>query len=745
MRQKIAVFAISLSALAFELATVRLASYMLPSQYAYFVLATAVLGGGLGSAFVARGKVRPGSRLTAQLGLSFALSALGMALPWPGALKPMTFLLFAGLPYLAVGAWLSCTFSSQQKSSNTLYFCDLAGAAAGVGVGYLVLQSSGPVPILLVATVAGLGLAAVSATRRTGVAVVAAAVVVALSVATGSWAPAVVGLLSASGGKSISTVAAEGGTRIWTGWNSFGRVDVMTIPGSSRQVVYTDGGAATEMLPYSGDPGQLDDLLMEPGSLPFQIKADAKTLLIGPGGGKDILMALQGGSHDVTAVELNPLIVKATTDLRAFGGDPYHLPGVKAVVGDGRAYARTTSDKFDLIYLSLVMTGTAERTGWGLAENYVYTTQAVNEYIDHLQPGGQLAFVLHGQSDLARAISMSLQALMSRGESLQEATGHIAVFAQEMSHNGSQHGRPVLLVGRDPITPGTSSSLLAAAAKTGTMPLFVPGDSLPGVLSELASGKLNYRDFIASMARSGVDASAATDDRPYFYMNTGSSNWIFMTLIAVALLGAAVLYYGVGGKRQNAGLNTIAAASGFGFMAIEISLIQSLRLLINEPTLSVVGTLLPLLAASGIGSMLSGRLLARLRRRAVSWAAFFVAVCAIAYPSLTGLLTARLMTAQLWQRLIASALVIGVPGLALGVPFPFVLANSERVTDSWTINGVTSVIGSVAAVLLSMYFGLSFTLVGAAVAYAVIGAVTLSGERASAGESGRTVIPGRSA
>lgn len=314
-----------------------------------------------------------------------------------------------------------------------------------------------------------------------------------------------------------------------------------------------------------------------------------------------------------------------------------------------------------------------------------------------------------------------------------------------MSHNGNQHGRPVLLVGRDPITPGTSSSLLAAATKTGTMPLFVPGDSLPGVLSELASGKLSYRDFIASMARSGIDASAATDDRPYFYMNTGSSNWIFMTLIAVAVLGAAVLYYGVGGKRQNAGLNTIAAASGFGFMAIEISLIQSLRLLINEPTLSVVGTLLPLLAASGIGSMLSGRLPAHLHRRAVSWAAFFVAVCAIAYPPLTGLLTAILMTAPLWQRLIASALVIGIPGLALGVPFPFVMANSERVTDSWTINGVTSVIGSVAAVLLSMYFGLSFTLVAAAVAYAVIGAVTLSGERASAGESGRTMIRGRSA
>ncbi|MGE5561578.1 MAG: hypothetical protein ACM3XN_11125 [Chloroflexota bacterium] len=731
MRNRLAIFLVSAIGLASELATVRLASFMLPSQYAYFVLAVAVLGGGLGSALVAKGRLRPGQALTAMLGLAFALGTAGMMLPWSGMVRPLAFLWFAGLPYVAVGAWMSSTFAAAQRNANTLYFFDLAGAAVGIGGGYVALQNAGPVPILILTAVAGIGLAGFAQSGRRLAAVIATLVVAALLATTASWAPVVAGVLTASGDKPVTTVRQLTGKPLWTAWNSFGRVDVMQLPDSDRMVVYTDGSAATEMLGYDSDAGPIAGLESDPGMLPFLFNPGAKSLLIGPGGGKDILMALQSGSQDVTAVELNPLIVKATSDMKAFSGDPYHLPGVTAVIGDGRAFVRTTDDSYDLVYLSLVMTGTAERTGWGLAENYIYTTEAVADYLDRLRPDGQLAFVLHEQSDLIKAISISLRALMARGESAQEAVGHLAVFVQMQSHSGTQHGRPVLVVGREPIDSVLAADMLAKATGSGASPVFIPGMTTTGSLSELAGGKLSYAGFVSAMARSGIDASASTDNRPYFYNTSTSSSWITMTLVAAAIIGAFILNYGLAGRRADEPLRLVAAASGFGYMAVEITLIQSLRLLINEPTLSVVGTLLPLLAASGTGSLLSGRLDAARRKRAVVWAAAIVAVCAAAYPLIIDLLVARLTGAALWQRVLVAAAAIGIPGLAMGFPFPYVLANARQPAESWTINGVTSVIGSVGAVLISMWLGLSYSLLAGALAYVAV-AVVLHKERSTA-------------
>ena len=48
--------------------------------------------------------------------------------------------------------------------------------------------------------------------------------------------------------------------------------------------------------------------------LPYALRPGAKALIIGPGGGWDVARALASGSHDITGVEINPII--ATTIMR---------------------------------------------------------------------------------------------------------------------------------------------------------------------------------------------------------------------------------------------------------------------------------------------------------------------------------------------------------------------------------------------------------------------------------------------
>jgi len=167
---KPAVFLVSMVSLAFELAVVRLASFFLLRHYAYFALAVAVLGGAVGAALVARSPEkwdacgRPGLGL----GFSFLVGALGMAVPWPGAARTMAFIIFAGAPYLAVGAWLSRVFRAQPEKANSLYFLDLTGAATGVGLGFLLMRYVGPLALAITIGIAASGLALASAVHGSG-------------------------------------------------------------------------------------------------------------------------------------------------------------------------------------------------------------------------------------------------------------------------------------------------------------------------------------------------------------------------------------------------------------------------------------------------------------------------------------------------------------------------------------------------------------------------------------------------
>lgn len=48
--------------------------------------------------------------------------------------------------------------------------------------------------------------------------------------------------------------------------------------------------------------------------------------------------------------------------------------------------------RYDLIQMSLLdAAGAASGGVYGLSENYLYTVEALREYLEHLQPGGMLA------------------------------------------------------------------------------------------------------------------------------------------------------------------------------------------------------------------------------------------------------------------------------------------------------------------------------------------------------------------
>ena len=113
-------------------------------------------------------------------------------------------------------------------------------------------------------------------------------------------------------------------------------------------------------------------------ALPFRFAPDAETLVIGPGGGSDVLVALGSGSRKVTVVEMNPLMIEFVRHYGERAGNLYDRPDVEVIQSEGRNFISRTDRKFDVIFLGFVDTWASVASGGlSLSENYLYTTQAL--------------------------------------------------------------------------------------------------------------------------------------------------------------------------------------------------------------------------------------------------------------------------------------------------------------------------------------------------------------------------------
>ena len=156
-----------------------------------------------------------------------------------------------------------------------------------------------------------------------------------------------------------------------------------------------DSNAATGLTHYTGDPAETDFLRYDISNLAHNALDDAAVLVIGVGGGRDVLSALEFGQRSVTGVEINPNILKITNGV--YGDYTGHLdrdPRVTFVADEARSYLTRSKNRYDLIQMSLIDTWAASSAGaYALSENSLYTTQAWDTFLDRLTPNGLLSGV----------------------------------------------------------------------------------------------------------------------------------------------------------------------------------------------------------------------------------------------------------------------------------------------------------------------------------------------------------------
>ena len=146
-------------------------------------------------------------------------------------------------------------------------------------------------------------------------------------------------------------------------WNSFSRIDVVKHTNDISKTgfrdlasILIDADALTPILKWNGSISDRQWLKGYMDYMPYEMSkmTNSSTLVIGSGG-EDILVALSAGSKNVTAVELNPLIVSA---VKQYGGSSagnlYNRKDVPLSIDDGRRFISSTNTRYDTIVIKLV-------------------------------------------------------------------------------------------------------------------------------------------------------------------------------------------------------------------------------------------------------------------------------------------------------------------------------------------------------------------------------------------------------
>jgi SAM-dependent methyltransferase len=133
-------------------------------------------------------------------------------------------------------------------------------------------------------------------------------------------------------------------------------------------------------------------------NVPYRFyQAPSSVLVLGSGMGNDVAAALRNGAQNVTAVEIDPLILQLGRDLHF--EHPYQSPKVHVVVDDARSFIQNSNQQFDLIVFSLLDSHTTASHYTNIRiDNFVYTFEALQAARRLLKPDGLLVIKFEVQT-----------------------------------------------------------------------------------------------------------------------------------------------------------------------------------------------------------------------------------------------------------------------------------------------------------------------------------------------------------
>jgi hypothetical protein len=745
-----AVFLISASILMLELVLTRIFSVKLYYHYAFMVISLALLGSGASGVYVYLfPKFFTSEKLEKQLFAFCWLFAASIPLIL-GFILRLDFqfdftlrqlwrivLLYAipSVPFFLGGLCLSLAMTHLSDNISRLYSFDLAGAACGCLLVIPLLNVlGGPQAMLAIAVLAAVAcwlLLPVGPPRVLYVLPLLLLVPLGTSLILGPSNPWL---------KLHYVKGRDEGEALFTKWNSSSRITVVQVNRDRKKTwIIMDGDAGTLLPDFNGDIGSWKFLQGRVSSLAYHIKPAAQTLIVGPGGGIDVLTALTFGNRDITGVEINPITVDDVMRgaFRDFTGGLYFRPEVRIHVDEGRSFIRRTPHSYDVIQATLVDTWAATAAGaFALTENNLYTVEAFKDYFAKLKGDGILTFTRWNldppQQDL-RLVSLTRAAMQELGLTKPERA---MVVVREKGQSEAVECN--FLFKKSGFTDAEVQTIEDVSRVNGFEVLYTPLTRPENPFTRLITAndpQRFYRDY-------AYDVTPPHDNSPFFFhtvrlrqlwgslflsWESKKTNVGLLVLFAVFLAALALVFLFLlfplfwfrkeAFSRRQAGPTVgYFVCLGLGFILIEMTLVQKFILFLGRPVYALSIVLFSTLLFSGLGSYCSARLSNQRLHRNIAIVCLLIAALTFAYLLVLPFFLYHLVGLTIVSKALLVIAFLAPLGFVMGMPMPLGIGWLRQTSPAvipwaWGVNGSASVLGSILTMMIAVNFGFNQALI----------------------------------
>ncbi len=620
-------------------------------------------------------------------------------------------------PFFLAGAIIAAIFKLMHKEAHRLYFSDMAGAAFGTVFVAIALNIFSPMNMLSLLVFLGSFILILN-TRKKFIPIL----ILIISLVT---------FLSGVFDKNDEIPIARGKVAkniIWSKWNAFSRVILYPLAQEEKTNAFgqssyyngyvpeqwgllVDDTGYTTVSEYIDTEEKKEFFKWNLISLPYVINK-GKVLIIGPGGGKDINCAIAMGvkEKDITAVELNPLVVKAVNDILKDKTNKLYNK-VNTHIKEGRSFLEKYSGKYDVLQATSVYGRIPPASGiFTFAEDNLYTLEAFKTYFSKLNDGGFLALsrFIYEQT-VPKMLLLSITALKEQGLSNPETSIFLA----------KERGLAILIAKKGSFTKEEINALVEHCNNIGGTILYEPYGNYENLYSNLIRHQEEHSKYILP-----------TDDRPFYYYNFTKKEFLtsmlfkndkfeekgvsvlkfffYLSIFFVMLIIILPLLLTKGFMKNifEVPLGIYFFSLGIGYIMIEIICIKSFSLFLETPIYSMIFVTGSLLLSSALGAYFSKNWLTFKSLKVV----LVVLILLIFLITFTQDIVLGYLYLNLYQKVFITIIMLFVIGFFLGMPFPFVLkkvgaANESLVAWGVALNSVSSVLGSFLCLILVVNFG----------------------------------------
>ncbi len=787
----IAIALVSASALAYEILLMRLFSIIQWHHFAYMIISIALLGYGASGTFVTIFQEKlllHFRRNFICLVLLFSVASSSCFLTaqhiqfnaqevlWDASQLSKLFLIYLllVLPFFFAASAIAITLLQFRQKCGAIYAADLIGAGCGsvfiIVLLYLVFPASALLIIAsLGSTAAGIAIMELQNKSPTFIIAIGLIFLVHFLLPGKFIQPAI------SPYKGLPQALQIKGTSITEQRSSpLGLISVVEspvipwrhAPGMSinasieppeQLALFSDADSMTVLTKFNGDYGTVAYLDQQTSALAYHLRPIKRALIIGTGGGSGLL---QAGFHQVEhidSVEINPQIIAIGQDNKNFSGSIFDNSKTKVHIAEARGFVSQTTDRFDIIQVELLDSFNASAAGlYALHESYLYTVEALQQYIQTLSPEGYLSisrWVKVPPRDSLKLFATALAALESKGSDTPEK--HLILI------RGWQAS--TLLIKNGVINEDEIKALKKFCRERSFDLAYYPG------MSEKEANQYNllkepyfyqgaqalFSEKADFLQRYKFNLAPATDNRPYFNHFLKASTfpeiirlrgkgglplmeggYLILLATLVQAVSASIVLILLPLKLQERptykGKPTFYfhvflyfSAIGLGFIFLEIAFIQKFLLFLHHPLFATSVVVSSFLVFAGMGSACTKRLLQRyLPEKILRTVLGLLLIQGVLYIPLFDQLVEILLRHTILVKILVSILLIAPLAFCMGMPFPLALNSLSRsgpalIPWAWGVNGYASVISAVLAMLLAINFGFTAVIITALIFYGI--------------------------